>query len=311
MPPASPTTRKEPVTPRRYSATPPAAARRASALGSHSESAAQYARAFRFGDGLAESARSDLLERLSYEYYLTGEFDRALETQKAALELRRLAGDPVAEADALRTLSRLLRYSGSVDEAFSTAPRCGRAARGDASRSRARPWPTAPSRISTCRSRTSRPTIRVGRKGARARRAARRRRASPVRARQHGAAGDASSRAGGFPSESPRSTNEHDGHGSTSTQAGPSSCGSGGRPGAGGIEKRTSTSRRASSTASRAASISGASTSSRTALARCSTAGAGTTTLRDSAARHRRPAQLADAEDRRPFRARPRARAAW
>ena len=102
----------------RYAA---AAARRASALGSHSESAAQYARAFRFGDGLAEIARSDLLERLSYEYYLTGEFDRALETQKAALELRRLAGDPVAEADALRTLSRLLRYSGSVDEAFSTA----------------------------------------------------------------------------------------------------------------------------------------------------------------------------------------------
>jgi ATP/maltotriose-dependent transcriptional regulator MalT len=99
----------------------PAAARRASALGSHSEAAAQYARAYRFGDALADAARSDLLERLSYEYYLTGEFDRALETQKAALELRRLAGDPVAEADALRTLSRLLRYSGSVEEAFATA----------------------------------------------------------------------------------------------------------------------------------------------------------------------------------------------
>ena len=99
----------------------PAAARRASALGSHSEAAAQYARALRFGDRLANSDRSELLERLSYEHYLTGEFDLALETQKAALELRKLAGDPVAEADALRTLSRLLRYAGSVDEAFLTA----------------------------------------------------------------------------------------------------------------------------------------------------------------------------------------------
>jgi ATP/maltotriose-dependent transcriptional regulator MalT len=99
----------------------PAAARRAAALGSHSEAAAQFARAFRFGDGLPDTDRADLLEQLSYECYLTGEFDRALETQKAALELRRQAGDPVAEADALRTLSRLLRYTGSVDEAFSTA----------------------------------------------------------------------------------------------------------------------------------------------------------------------------------------------
>jgi DNA-binding CsgD family transcriptional regulator/tetratricopeptide (TPR) repeat protein len=99
----------------------PAAALRASALGAHSEAAAQYARALRFADALGGAERSDLLERLSYECYLTGEFDRALETQETALELRRQVGDPVAEGDALRTFSRLLRYTGSVDEAFATA----------------------------------------------------------------------------------------------------------------------------------------------------------------------------------------------
>jgi DNA-binding CsgD family transcriptional regulator/tetratricopeptide (TPR) repeat protein len=99
----------------------PAAAARASSLGAHRESAGQYSRALRFGEGLPEVERADLVERLSFECYLTGELDRALECQQEALQLRRSLGDAVAEGDALRTFSRLLRYTGRVDEAFAAA----------------------------------------------------------------------------------------------------------------------------------------------------------------------------------------------
>ncbi len=99
----------------------PAAASRAASLGAHRESAAQYSRALRFADDLTEAERAELLERLSYECYLTGEFDRALETQQAALDLRRGLDDAAAEGDALRTFSLLLRYTGRVDEAFASA----------------------------------------------------------------------------------------------------------------------------------------------------------------------------------------------
>jgi len=99
----------------------PAAASRSASLGAHREAVAQYARALRFGNELPELGRANLLERLSFECYLTGEFDRALEAQAAALEHRHRLGDPLAEGDALRTYSRLLRYTGRVDEAFAAA----------------------------------------------------------------------------------------------------------------------------------------------------------------------------------------------
>lgn len=99
----------------------PTAASRSASLGAHREAVAQYTRALRFGDDLPELGRAKLLERLSFECYLTGELDRALDAQAAALEHRRRLGDPLAEGDALRTYSRLLRYTGRVDEAFAAA----------------------------------------------------------------------------------------------------------------------------------------------------------------------------------------------
>ena len=63
----------------------PAAAVRAASLGAHREAAAQYARALRFADGLPRDEQAELLERLAYECYLTGELDRAIVAQERAL----------------------------------------------------------------------------------------------------------------------------------------------------------------------------------------------------------------------------------
>jgi hypothetical protein len=49
----------------------PVAACRAAALGAHRVAAAQYARALRFADRLEPAAQAELLERHSYECYLT------------------------------------------------------------------------------------------------------------------------------------------------------------------------------------------------------------------------------------------------
>ncbi len=81
----------------------PAAGERAAKLGSHREAAAQFARALRY------EQRADLLERLSYECYLTDRIDDAIDARRAALELHR---DPVRQGDAHRWLSRLTWFHG-------------------------------------------------------------------------------------------------------------------------------------------------------------------------------------------------------
>jgi len=96
----------------------PAAATRASSLGAHREAAAQYARALRFADGLGDAALGDLLDRRAYACYLIGAFDEAIDAQARAVECYRAVGDRLREGDALRSLSRLLRYVGQTDEAL-------------------------------------------------------------------------------------------------------------------------------------------------------------------------------------------------
>jgi DNA-binding CsgD family transcriptional regulator/tetratricopeptide (TPR) repeat protein len=95
----------------------PAAAARAASLGAHREAAAHYARALPFAARLVPESRGDLLERRAFECYLTGQFDEAIEAQEQALECKRELGDPRQEGDALRGLSRLLRFAGRTDEA--------------------------------------------------------------------------------------------------------------------------------------------------------------------------------------------------
>jgi predicted ATPase len=71
----------------------PEAAVRASVLGAHRESAAQYARALRFAEMLAPGERAELLERRAHECMLTDQIDEAIETLRSALALRRGLGD--------------------------------------------------------------------------------------------------------------------------------------------------------------------------------------------------------------------------
>ena len=95
----------------------PGAGARASSLGAHREAAAHYRLALRFADGVRAELVGELLDRLSFECYLTGELADALAAQERALECHRAVGDRHKEGDALRSLSRLLRYVGRIDDA--------------------------------------------------------------------------------------------------------------------------------------------------------------------------------------------------
>jgi DNA-binding CsgD family transcriptional regulator len=90
----------------------PVAARRAAALGAHREAAAQYARALRFADGLAPAVRAELLERHSYECYLTDQLVEATASRARALGCWRTLRDRRREGDTLRWLSRLAWFQG-------------------------------------------------------------------------------------------------------------------------------------------------------------------------------------------------------
>ncbi len=96
----------------------PAAAQHAAALGAHREAAAQYARALRFADGLDDRTRGELFDHRAYSCYLIGEFDAAVAAQREAVECFRRSGNQRREGDALRSLSRLLRYVSRSDDAM-------------------------------------------------------------------------------------------------------------------------------------------------------------------------------------------------
>ncbi len=95
----------------------PAAGAQAAALGAHREAAAQYGRALRFAAGLPPDARAELLERRSYECYLTDQADEAIGALRSAIECRRELGDRLAEGDGLRSLSNILWCPGRRAEA--------------------------------------------------------------------------------------------------------------------------------------------------------------------------------------------------
>jgi DNA-binding CsgD family transcriptional regulator/tetratricopeptide (TPR) repeat protein len=84
----------------------PAAADSAAALGAHREAAAQYARALRFGDGLPPRERAELLERHSFECFLTDQPEGVIGALEQALECWRAVGDVRREGLALHALMR-------------------------------------------------------------------------------------------------------------------------------------------------------------------------------------------------------------
>jgi DNA-binding CsgD family transcriptional regulator/tetratricopeptide (TPR) repeat protein len=95
----------------------PAAAVRAASLGAHREAAGQYARALRHADGLSSTERGDLLERRSYECYVTDQLDDAIEALDLAAECHRDVGDRLAEGRSLRERSELMWCPGRIGPA--------------------------------------------------------------------------------------------------------------------------------------------------------------------------------------------------
>jgi DNA-binding NarL/FixJ family response regulator len=101
----------------------PAAGEQAAAVGAHREAAGQFGRALRFGDALGSERRAELLERFSYESYLTGELGDAIAAGRAALSEHRGRGDRLREGDAHRWLSRVAWWAGDNRTAETEARR--------------------------------------------------------------------------------------------------------------------------------------------------------------------------------------------
>lgn len=101
----------------------PAAARAAGAAGAHVQAAEHYRAALEEADGLTPAGRAELLEGLSYEAYLSGSPQEALETRREALRIRSSL-DQMAEAgEDERWLSRLLWWAGRREESEAAAER--------------------------------------------------------------------------------------------------------------------------------------------------------------------------------------------
>ncbi|HEU0133130.1 MAG TPA: LuxR C-terminal-related transcriptional regulator [Mycobacteriales bacterium] len=95
----------------------PLAAEAAAALGAHVEAAGQYARALRHAGSLEPAERAELLERRSFECYLTDRPLWALEAHEEALACWRSVGDRAREGAAMRWLSRLSWFAGRREDA--------------------------------------------------------------------------------------------------------------------------------------------------------------------------------------------------
>ena len=84
----------------------PLAAMQAASVGSHREAVSLYEVALLYVQEITPDERARLHERLSYECFLTGQHERAIEARHAALEVWRASGARMCEGDALQWLSR-------------------------------------------------------------------------------------------------------------------------------------------------------------------------------------------------------------
>jgi DNA-binding CsgD family transcriptional regulator/tetratricopeptide (TPR) repeat protein len=95
----------------------PLAAAQAASVGAHREAASHLEAMVPYADELAPADRARLLEQLSYECFLTGQYARASEVRRIALEIWRAIGARMEEGDTLRWLARLSWYEGRRAEA--------------------------------------------------------------------------------------------------------------------------------------------------------------------------------------------------
>ena len=98
----------------------PAAAREASAAGSHREAAAHYRLVLEHRAAFPPAERADLLEGYAVECYTLGVAAPAVEAQEDAVRLRRTVDDAPALGRALRWISRMYWWSGARAKADAT-----------------------------------------------------------------------------------------------------------------------------------------------------------------------------------------------
>jgi DNA-binding CsgD family transcriptional regulator len=96
----------------------PAAAAQAASVGGHREAASHYELALSYAAHLPAEQRAGLQELLSQECYLTGRHERAIEVQRAALQIWRSAGSSIKQGRALEWLSRMCWFAGRLEEAM-------------------------------------------------------------------------------------------------------------------------------------------------------------------------------------------------
>jgi DNA-binding CsgD family transcriptional regulator/tetratricopeptide (TPR) repeat protein len=89
----------------------PLAADQALNLCAHRQVAAHLATALAHAASLGAEERAPLLDRLSYECYLTGQIHEAISATESSLALWQAAGNPYKEGDCLRWLSRLTWFT--------------------------------------------------------------------------------------------------------------------------------------------------------------------------------------------------------
>jgi DNA-binding CsgD family transcriptional regulator/tetratricopeptide (TPR) repeat protein len=89
----------------------PVAADEALGLGAHRQVAAHLATALAHAAGLSDEAKALLLDRLSYECYLTGQITEAVSARESSYALWKAAGNRYKEGDSLRWLSRLMWFT--------------------------------------------------------------------------------------------------------------------------------------------------------------------------------------------------------
>jgi DNA-binding CsgD family transcriptional regulator len=95
----------------------PLAADHAAKVGAHLEAVTYLSIALEHGSELGPATRAGLLERLSYECYVTDQGDESLRNREASLAFWRAAGMPLKVGDNLRWLSRLHWFNGRKTEA--------------------------------------------------------------------------------------------------------------------------------------------------------------------------------------------------
>jgi DNA-binding CsgD family transcriptional regulator len=102
----------------------PEAARQAAAVAAHREAVGHYQAALAAAGPLPAAARAELLEGYSFQAYLSGLAQEALEARQAALRIREAEGTSSEQlGESLRWLSRLSWWAGRREEAEAAAAR--------------------------------------------------------------------------------------------------------------------------------------------------------------------------------------------